>query len=43
MIIKKLNELDVELHYEKLDNGLEVYLIPYQNRKNWNICKTIHR
>lgn len=37
MIIKKLNELDVELHYEKLDNGLEVYLIPYQNRKNYSL------
>ena len=34
MIIKKFNDLDVELHYEKLDNGLELYLIPYTNRKN---------
>ena len=37
MIINKYKGLDVELHYEKLDNGLEVYLIPYENRNNYSI------
>ena len=37
MIVKKLSGTDVEIHYEKLDNGLEVYLIPFKNRKNYYI------
>ena len=37
MIIKKYKDLDLELRYEKLDNGLEVFLIPYPNRKNYSI------
>ena len=35
MIIKKFEGLDTEVHYEKLDNGLEIYLIPYKNRNNY--------
>ena len=37
MIIKKYNGLDIALHYEKLDNGLEVYMIPYANWNNYSI------
>ncbi len=29
--------LDQTLYYEKLDNGLEVYLVPYDNKKNWTM------
>jgi len=29
--------LDQTLYYEKLDNGLEVYLLPYDNKKNWTM------
>ena len=29
--------LDQFLYYEKLDNGLEVYLIPYKNKKNYTM------
>lgn len=37
MIINKYNGLDVEVHYEKLDNGLEIFLIPFTNRKNYSV------
>ena len=33
----KLNELDMELYKEKLDNGLDVYLVPMLNKKNYLI------
>ena len=33
----KLNELDMELYKEKLDNGLDVYLVPMLNKKNYYI------
>ena len=29
--------LDQELYYEKLDNGLEVFLIPYKNKVNYSM------
>lgn len=37
MVMNKieLKGLDQTLYYEKLDNGLEVYLIPYTNKKNY--------
>ena len=31
----ELKGLDQDLYFEKLDNGLEVYLIPYKNKKNY--------
>jgi len=37
MIINKFNGLDVEVHYEKLENGLEIFMIPFNNRKNYSI------
>ncbi len=30
-----LTGLDTNLYYEKLNNGLEIYLIPYENKKNY--------
>ena len=33
----KLKGLDQSLFYEKLKNGLEVYLIPFENKKNYII------
>lgn len=29
--------LDQTFYYEKLKNGLEVYLVPYQNKKNYSV------
>ena len=29
--------LDQLLHYEKLDNGLEIYLLPYKNKSNYSM------
>ena len=37
MIVKEINGVNVKVFYEKLDNGLEVFLIPYNNRKNYFI------
>lgn len=37
MIANRFNGLDLDVFYEKLDNGLEVFLIPYKNRKNYYI------
>jgi len=37
MITKEFKNLDVNLFYEKLDNGLDIYLIPYENRNNYYI------
>ena len=37
MIKKEIKGVDVSLFYEKLENGLEVFLIPYSNRKNYYI------
>ncbi len=34
MKIEKLSKLDLELYYEKLDNGLEIYIIPKTNVNN---------
>lgn len=31
----ELNGLDQNIFYEKLSNGLEVYMIPYQNKSNY--------
>jgi len=33
----ELKGLDQTLYYEKLENGLEVYLIPYENKKNYTM------
>lgn len=33
----ELKGLDQDLYYEKLENGLEVYLVPYQNKKNYSV------
>ena len=35
MKVIELSGLDQSLYYEKLDNGLEVYLIPYKNKSNY--------
>ncbi len=32
-----LNGLDKEIYYEKLDNGLEVYVVPYPDKKNYSV------
>lgn len=32
-----LQGLDKELYYEKLENGLEIYLIPYEDKNNYFI------
>ncbi len=34
MKIKKFNKLDLELYYEKLPNGLEVFIVPKNNVNN---------
>ena len=51
MIKKTFSGIDVDVYYEKLKNGLEVFLVPYDNRKNYymeygvkygaNICEFI--
>ena len=33
----ELKGMDQVIYYEKLTNGLEVYLIPYQNKKNYTM------
>lgn len=33
----ELNGLDQNVYYEKLDNGLEVYMIPYKNKSNYTM------
>ena len=33
----KLNGLDISCYFEKLDNGLEVIMLPYSNKKNYFI------
>ena len=33
----ELSGLDQSVYYEKLDNGLEVYLIPYKNKSNYTM------
>ena len=33
----KLNGLDMSVYTETLNNGLEIYLIPYENKKNYFI------
>ena len=33
----KLNGLDISAYNETLDNGLEVFLLPYENKKNYYI------
>ena len=33
----ELSTLDMSIYEEKLDNGLEIYLIPYENKKNYYI------
>ena len=37
MIKRALDGIDVDVFYEKLKNGLEVFLVPYKNRKNYYI------
>ena len=34
---KNYNNLDVDIYYEKLENGLDVFIIPYEDRKNYFI------
>ena len=33
----ELKGLDQTLYYEKLENGLEVYMLPYKNKSNYTI------
>ena len=33
----ELSKLDMTLYYDKLKNGLEVYLLPYDNKNNYYI------
>ncbi len=37
MLKKEFKGLDINVCYEKLDNGLSVYIIPYKDRKNYYI------
>lgn len=37
MLKKEFKGLDIDICYEKLDNGLSVYIIPYKDRKNYYI------
>ena len=37
MIIKEIKGLDTKVYYEKLNNGLQVFLIPYENRNRYFI------
>ena len=37
MIKKEIIGIDLNVYYEKLDNGLEIYLVPFSNRKNYYI------
>ena len=37
MIKKELKGLDLNVYYEKLNNGLEIFLVPFLNRKNYYI------
>ena len=37
MIVKQLKGTDVDIFFEKLDNGLKIYLAPFKNRKNYYI------
>ena len=37
MIKKEIKGLDVGVYYEKLDNGLQIYMIPFENRNNYSI------
>ncbi len=32
-----LNGLDKDVYYEKLDNGLEIYVVPYPDKKNYSV------
>lgn len=33
----ELSDLEQNVYFEKIDNGLEVYLIPYQNKNNYTM------
>lgn len=37
MINKEFKNLDISLFFERLDNGLEIYLIPFENRNNYYV------
>ena len=37
MVIKKITVIDQDVYYEKLANGLDVYLIPSVNHKNYYV------
>lgn len=37
MKIIELKGLDQNLYYEKLDNGLEIFLLPYENKSNYTM------
>lgn len=36
-----INNFDEKLYYEKLDNGLEVFLVPYDNTKSFYVSATV--
>ena len=38
----ELKGLDSTLYQETLDNGLEIYLLPYENKKNYYISYATH-
>ena len=35
----ELSSLDMKVYQETLKNGLEIYLIPYDNKQNYFITK----
>ena len=37
MIKKTIKDLDLDIYSEVLDNGLKVFLVPLENRKNYQI------
>ena len=38
----ELKGLDMTLYKEKFNNGLEIYLLPYPNKKNYFISYATH-
>ncbi len=37
MIVNEIKGMDVKIYHEELENGLNVYLIPYENRNNYYV------
>ncbi len=42
MTIKEFNGLDLKVYFEELENGLKVFMIPYNDRNNYYIEYGVH-